>query len=175
MEVPLISPSARRKVMRVPCNRKRKLLHDGAGRAKRERLTHRPGTDMSGFKSDFLRVLDERGFIHQCSDPEGLDALCRNERVTAYIGFDATAPSLHVGSLVQIMMLHWLQKTGHRPIVLMGGGTTRVGDPSGKDEARRLLSDEQIAANLAGIRAVFSRFLRFGEAPADAVMANNDD
>ena len=129
---------------------------------------------MSGFKSDFLRVLDERGFIHQCSDPEGLDALCRNEQVTAYIGFDATAPSLHVGSLVQIMMLRWLQKTGHRPIVLMGGGTTRVGDPSGKDEARRLLSDNQIAANLAGIRAIFGRFLRFGDGPGDAVMANND-
>ena len=129
---------------------------------------------MSGFKSDFLRVLDERGFIHQCSDPEGLDALCRNEQVTAYIGFDATAPSLHVGSLVQIMMLRWLQKTGHRPIVLMGGGTTRVGDPSGKDEARRLLSDEQIAANLAGIRTIFGRFLRFGDGPGDAVMANND-
>ncbi|MDQ4060927.1 MAG: tyrosine--tRNA ligase [Pseudomonadota bacterium] len=130
---------------------------------------------MSSFKSDILRVLTQRGFIHQCSDPEGLDALCARERIAAYIGFDATAPSLHVGSLVQIMMLRWLQRTGHRPIVLMGGGTTRVGDPSGKDEARRLLTDEQIAANLAGIKAVFARFLRFGEGPTDAVMVNNDD
>src|SRR5919206_4991958 len=132
------------------------------------------GLPMSAPQSDFLRILTERGFVHQVSDLDGLDAAARAGRITAYIGFDCTAPSLHVGSLVQIMMLHWLQKTGHRPIVLMGGGTTRVGDPSGKDEARRLLSDEQIAANLAGIRAVFARFLTFGDGPGDAVMANND-
>ncbi len=130
---------------------------------------------MSVYKSDFLRVLAERGFIHQVSEPDALDALAARERITAYIGFDCTAPSLHVGSLLPIMMLHWLQQTGHRPIALMGGGTTRVGDPSGKDESRRLLTDEAIAANLVGIRAVFSKFLTFGEGPGDAVMANNAD
>src|SRR6202049_3424578 len=107
---------------------------------------------MSAYKSEFLHVLASRGFIHQVSEPEVLDALAASRRITAYIGFDCTAPSLHVGSLVQIMMLHWLQQTGHRPIALMGGGTTRVGDPSGKDESRKLLTDAEIAENLAGIR-----------------------
>src|SRR5881397_3974269 len=128
---------------------------------------------MTTYKSDFLRVLSERGFIHQVSEPEVLDALASTSRVTGYIGFDCTAPSLHVGSLLQIMMLYWMQQTGHRPIALMGGGTTRVGDPSGKDESRRILTDTAIAANLAAIRAIFGKFLKFGESPSDAVMANN--
>ena len=130
---------------------------------------------MSAYKSDFLNVLASRGFIHQVSEPEALDALARNSTITAYIGFDCTAPSLHVGSLLPIMMLHWLQQTGHKPIPLMGGGTTRVGDPSGKDESRRLLTDEVIAANLRSIREIFGRFLRFGDGKTDAVMANNAD
>jgi tyrosyl-tRNA synthetase len=128
---------------------------------------------MPSFRSDFLRTLEERGFIHQISDPAGLDARAMSGPVTAYIGFDATAPSLHAGSLVQIMMLRWLQRTGHRPIVLMGGGTTKIGDPSGKDESRKLLTDEAIAQNIAGIRSVFERFLTFGSGPNDAVMADN--
>jgi tyrosyl-tRNA synthetase len=130
---------------------------------------------MSAYKSDFLNVLASRGFIHQVSEPEALDALARTSTITAYIGFDCTAPSLHVGSLLPIMMLHWLQQTGHKPIPLMGGGTTRVGDPSGKDESRRLLTDEIIAANLRSIREIFGRFLRFGDGKTDAVMANNAD
>ncbi len=134
---------------------------------------------MSAYKSDFLNVLAERGFIHQVSEPEALDALARSSTITAYIGFDCTAPSLHVGSLLPIMLLYWLQKTGHRPITLMGGGTTRVGDPSGKDESRKLLTDEIIDGNLKSIREIFSRFLKFGEtgnaANTDAVMANNAD
>src|SRR5262244_3493357 len=130
---------------------------------------------MSAYKSDFLRVLSERGFVHQVSEPEALDTLAASSRITAYIGFDCTAASLHVGSLLPIMMLHWMQQTGHRPIALMGGGTTRVGDPSGKDESRRLLTDEIINENLKGIRAIFSKFLKFGDGPGDAVMANNAD
>src|SRR5271170_4012687 len=116
---------------------------------------------MSTFKSDFLNVLSSRGFVHQISEPDALDALAQRPGLTAYIGFDCTAPSLHVGSLIQIMMLHWLQQTGGRPIALMGGGTTRVGDPSGKDESRRLLTDEVINDNLRSIRETFARFLRF--------------
>ena len=130
---------------------------------------------MSIFKSDFLNVLSERGFVHQISDAEGLDAVAKAGVISAYIGFDATAASLHAGSLVQIMMLRWLQKTGHRPIALMGGGTTKIGDPSFKDEARKLLTDAQIASNLAGVKQVFGKFLRFGSGPADAVMVNNAD
>jgi tyrosyl-tRNA synthetase len=134
---------------------------------------------MSAYKSDFLNVLATRGFIHQVSEPEALDALACKSVVTAYIGFDCTAPSLHVGSLLPIMMLHWMQQTGHRPIALMGGGTTRVGDPSGKDESRRLLTDQIINDNLKSIRQIFSRFLRFGDGQTpgknDAVMANNAD
>jgi len=130
---------------------------------------------MSAYKSDFLNVLASRGFIHQVSEPEALDALARQSTITAYIGFDCTAPSLHVGSLLPIMMLYWLQQTGHKPVPLMGGGTTRVGDPSGKDESRRLLTDEVIAANLRSIREIFGRFLRFGDGKTDAVMANNAD
>ncbi len=130
---------------------------------------------MPTYKSDFLNVLTSRGFIHQVSEPDALDALAAKGPITAYIGFDCTAPSLHVGSLLPIMLLHWLQQTGHRPIALMGGGTTRVGDPSGKDESRRLLTDADIAANLVGIREIFARFLRFGEGPRDAIMVNNAD
>jgi tyrosyl-tRNA synthetase len=130
---------------------------------------------MSAYKSDFLRTLASRGFIHQVSEPETLDALAKSARVTGYIGFDCTAPSLHVGSLLPIMMLYWMQQTGHRPIALMGGGTTRVGDPSGKDESRRLLTDQMIDENLKSIKAVFAKFLTFGGGPSDAVMANNAD
>jgi tyrosyl-tRNA synthetase len=130
---------------------------------------------MSAYKSDFLRTLAERGFIHQVSEPEALDELALKSRITAYIGFDCTAPSLHVGSLLPIMMLHWMQQTGHQPIALMGGGTTRVGDPSGKDESRRILTEETIKQNLEGIRTVFSKFLAFGNGPGDAIMANNAD
>ena len=128
---------------------------------------------MSVFKSDLMQVLSERGFVQQCSDAEALDRLAVEGPVTGYIGFDCTAPSLHVGSLVQIMALHWMQQTGHRPIVLMGGGTTRVGDPSGKDEMRQLLAPETIEANKAGIRRVFDRFMRFGAGPTDAQMLDN--
>ncbi len=130
---------------------------------------------MSEFKSDFLHTLQERGFIHQTSDDAGLDALFSKEIVTAYIGFDPTAPSLHAGGLIQIMMLHWLQATGHRPISLMGGGTGMVGDPSFKDEARQLMTPETIAANIASIKTVFSNYLTYGEGPKDALMINNAD
>ena len=130
---------------------------------------------MTSHKSDFVRTVTERGFVHQCTDLDALDALASDRIVTAYIGFDCTAPSLHAGSLMPIMLLRWLQKTGHRPIVLMGGGTTKVGDPSGKDESRLLLSDEQIAANMAGIKTVFSKYVSFGDKPTDALMANNAD
>jgi len=130
---------------------------------------------MTELKSDFLRSLIDRGYIHQQTDAEGLDLRALSGIVTAYIGFDATADSLHVGSLVQIMLLRRLQQTGHRPIVLMGGGTTKVGDPSGRDETRQLLTDEQINANIAGIREIFGHFLRFDDSPTGAVMANNDD
>jgi tyrosyl-tRNA synthetase len=130
---------------------------------------------MSAYKSDFLHVLASRGFIHQVSEPEALDTRARNGKITAYIGFDCTAASLHVGSLLPIMMLYWMQQTGHRPIALMGGGTTRVGDPSGKDESRKILTDADINNNLAGIRGVFEKFLKFGDGPSDAIMANNAD
>jgi tyrosyl-tRNA synthetase len=130
---------------------------------------------MAGFKSDFMRIVHERGMVHQCSDAARLDELLASGVRTAYIGFDCTADSLHVGSLLQIMMLRWWQKTGHRPITLMGGGTTKVGDPSFRDEARPLLTDEQIDANMAGIKKVFSKYLKFGNGPTDAVMVNNAD
>ena len=130
---------------------------------------------MGSYNSSLLKLLDERGYIHQVTDAAALDALASKQVVSAYIGFDATASSLHVGSLVQIMMLRRLQQAGHRPIVLMGGGTTRVGDPSGKDESRQLLSEEKIAENIAGIRRVFEHFLTFGDGPTDAVMVNNAD
>jgi tyrosyl-tRNA synthetase len=128
---------------------------------------------MTAFKSDFLNVLQGRGFIHQISDPDSLDGLAARRELVAYIGFDCTAPSLHVGSMVQIMCLYWLQQTGNKPIALMGGGTTRVGDPSGKDETRKILSIEDIERNKEGIKQVFSRFLSFGEGKHDAVMPDN--
>lgn len=128
---------------------------------------------MSTYESEFLRVLESRGFIHQVSDAAGLDALAKRGGLVTYVGYDCTAPSLHVGHLITIMMLHWLQQTGNKPIALMGGGTTRVGDPSGRDEQRKLLSYEQIETNKAGIKKVFSKFLTFGDGPGDAVMVDN--
>jgi tyrosyl-tRNA synthetase len=125
--------------------------------------------------SDFLHEATDRGFVFQCTDTDALDGALNAGSISAYIGFDCTADSLHVGSLVQIMALRLLQKHGHRPVVLMGGGTTRIGDPSGKDEARQMLSDEQIAANMVGIRRCFTPFLRFGDGPSDATMVNNAD
>jgi len=130
---------------------------------------------MGPFKSDFLRSLSERGLIHQITDAALLDARAESGVISAYIGFDATADSLHIGNLVQIMLLRRLQQAGHRPIVLMGGGTTKVGDPSGRDETRQLLTEQQIAANITGIRASFARYLDFGTGPSGAIMANNDD
>jgi len=127
------------------------------------------------YSSDFLRRLETRGYIHQITDAAALDGAAGKGAITAYVGFDCTAPSLHIGNLVSIMMLRHLQASGHRPIVLMGGGTTKIGDPSGKDEARQLLGDEQINANLASIKRIFERFLTFGDGPTDAVMVNNDD
>ena len=130
---------------------------------------------MPAFKSEFLHTLHERGFIHQTSDDAGLDALLNKESVKAYIGFDPTASSLHAGSLIQIMMLYWFQKTGHKPIALMGGGTGMIGDPSFKDEARQLMTPEKIANNLEGIKRCFAKYLQFGDGPGDALMANNAD
>jgi len=130
---------------------------------------------MSKARSDFLRIASERGFIHQCTDLEALDARLAASPLTAYIGYDCTADSLHIGNLTGIMLLRWFQKTGNKPIVLMGGGTTKIGDPSGKDESRQLLSNEQIARNMAGIQKVFANFLQFGKRAGDAVMVNNAD
>ena len=127
------------------------------------------------FQSSLLRLLETRGYIHQATDAAALDALASREVVRGYIGFDATAPSLHVGSLVQIMMLRRMQQAGHKPIVLMGGGTTKVGDPSGKDESRRMLSEADIAANIASIRRVFEHYLTFGDGPSDAILVDNDE
>ena len=131
--------------------------------------------DQITYNSDFLQVLNERGFIAQGTNLEGLDEQASKGVITAYIGFDATARSLHAGSLIQIMMLHWLQQTGHQPIALMGGGTTKVGDPTGKDEQRKLLTDQDIADNIASIKGAFEKFLKFGNGPTDALMTNNDD
>ncbi len=130
---------------------------------------------MSEYTSSFLRVMSERNFIHQVTDWTSLDTLLSQKNMVAYIGFDCTADSLHVGSLVQIMMLRYFQKCGHRPIVLMGGGTTKVGDPSGKDDARQLLSDNEIEKNKQGIKAVFEKYLTFGAGPSDAIMCDNDE
>lgn len=130
---------------------------------------------MSTPTSDFLRVVVERGYLHQCTDLDGLDQRLNQGSAAGYIGFDATARSLHVGSLMQIMLLRWWQKTGNKPVVLMGGGTTRVGDPTGRDDARKMLSDADIADNIAGIRSVFDRYLTFGTGNTDAVMVNNAD
>ncbi|OYU57406.1 MAG: tyrosine--tRNA ligase, partial [Bradyrhizobium sp. PARBB1] len=122
-----------------------------------------------------LRLLDERGYIHQLTDAAGLDALAAKQVVPGYIGFDATAPSLHIGSLVQIMMQRRLPQAGHKPVVLMGGGTTRIGDPSGRDESRKMLTDETIEDNIRSIFTVFDKLLKFGDGPTDAVMVNNHD
>ncbi|WP_088343551.1 MULTISPECIES: tyrosine--tRNA ligase [Rhodomicrobium] len=130
---------------------------------------------MTSLKSDFINTLQERGYIHQSTDLAALDALAASQIVTAYIGFDCTAPSLHIGNLIGIMMLRRLQQTGHRPIALIGGGTTKVGDPSGKDEGRKMLTQAQIDENKAGIRKVFGKFLSFGDGPKDALMVDNDD
>lgn len=127
------------------------------------------------FKSDFLNVLDQRGFIHQISDPEGLDALAAKERITGYVGYDATATSIHIGNLITVTMLYWLQETGHRPISLMGGGTSMVGDPSFRDDQRSLLSVEKIKTNIESIKKVYSRILRYGDGPTDAIMVDNAD
>ena len=132
-------------------------------------------TAQAEFKSDLLRTLQARGYIHQITHPEELDAAAASGPVTGYIGFDATAPSLHVGSLLQIMMLRRMQQAGHKPIVLMGGGTTKVGDPTDKDQSRPLLTEERIQANIDSIKTVFARFLAFGDGPTDAVMVNNAD
>ena len=130
---------------------------------------------MTSHSSKFIKNVIDRGYVHQCTDLNKLDELASDNIISAYIGFDCTAPSLHAGSLVQIMMLRLLQRTGHKPIVLMGGGTTKVGDPSGKDESRKLLDDQTIAANMAGIKDVFSKFITFGDGPTDAIMVNNND
>lgn len=130
---------------------------------------------MTAFKSDFLRVLDERGLIHQISNPEELDKLCLQGPQTAYVGYDATATSLHIGNLISVTMLYWFQETGHRPITLMGGGTSMVGDPSFRDDQRKLLSIEEINANIESIKKVYSRILRYGDGPTDALMVNNAD
>ena len=127
------------------------------------------------FKSDFLNVLDQRGFIHQISDPEGLDALAAKEVITGYVGYDATATSIHIGNLISVTMLYWMQQTGHRPISLMGGGTSMVGDPSFRDDQRQLLSVEKIASNIESIKRVYGRILRYGDGPTDALMVNNAD
>src|SRR5438045_8431119 len=125
---------------------------------------------MTAFKSDFLNTLQERGFIHQCSDFDGLDTRAAKGQATAYVGYDCTAPSLHIGNYLTMMMLYWLQQSGNKPITLMGGGTSMVGDPSGKDESRALRTIEEIEANKASIRGVFAKVLRFGSGPRDAVM-----
>ncbi len=130
---------------------------------------------MSAFKSDYLRILYERGFIHQISDESGLDELFRTQTVTAYVGYDATATSLHIGNLITATMLYWMQETGHRPIALMGGGTSMIGDPSFRDDQRKLLTPEAIAGNIEGIKKIFGRILRFGDGPSDAIMVNNAD
>ena len=130
---------------------------------------------MSAFKSDFLRVMSERGFIHQISDETGLDQLFAKEKVTAYVGYDATATSLHIGNLISATMLYWMQETGHRPIALMGGGTSMIGDPSFRDDQRSLLTPEAIATNIEGIKRIFGRILRFGDTGNDAIMVNNAD
>lgn len=130
---------------------------------------------MPRFRSDLLNLLDDRGYLHQLTDDAGLDALAAGTTIAGYIGFDATAPSLHVGNLVSIMLLRRLQQAGHKPIVIMGGGTTKIGDPSGKDEVRKLLDTDGINANIASIRRIFERFLQFGDGPTDAIMVNNAD
>jgi tyrosyl-tRNA synthetase len=133
------------------------------------------GRAMGQYRSELLRLLDERGYIHQLTDAEGLDALAASRTITGYVGFDATAPSLHVGHMIQIMLLRRLQQAGHKPVVLVGGGTSKIGDPSFKDEARKLMTDETIQANIRSILPVYARFLHFGDGPSDAVLIDNAD
>src|SRR5690606_39138596 len=147
----------------------------GKGRRPHPSLLSEPPMTETAFKSDFLQTLQARGYIHQITHPSELDSALKAGIVSGYIGFDATAPSLHVGSLIQIMMLRRLQQAGHRPVVVMGGGTTKVGDPTGKDASRPQLTDADIAANIASIRTVFEKFLTFGDGPTDAVMIDNDE
>ncbi|MBN9603190.1 MAG: tyrosine--tRNA ligase [Afipia felis] len=128
---------------------------------------------MTAYKSDFLNVLEQRGLIHQISDPTALDDACAKGPITAYVGYDATATSLHIGNLISVTMLYWLQQTGHRPITLMGGGTSMVGDPSFRDEQRKMLDEATIASNIEGIKKIFGRILRYGDGPTDALMINN--
>src|SRR5579885_2057552 len=172
-EVPLISPSTRhtRSLCAAPAETPARLWRrsgSGGGPVLDDAI-------MSTSRSSFLAAATERGFVHQCTDLDGLDKRLAEARMTAYVGYDCTADSLHVGSLVSIMLLRLFQRCGHRPIVLMGGGTTRIGDPSFRDAARPLLDDAEIARNMAGIRKVFAKFLTFGEGPGDAVMVNNAD
>jgi tyrosyl-tRNA synthetase len=172
IDVPLISPIARKTATPAPLFESRAgpvTPPRPAGRARPPDIQ----TPMTAFKSDFLNVLSQRGFIHQISDADGLDALASRSEIVAYVGYDCTAPSLHIGHLLSIMMLHWLQQTGNKPIALMGGGTTRVGDPSGRDETRKLLTYEQIDANKESIKTTFAKFLKFGTGKSDAVMADN--
>jgi len=130
---------------------------------------------MTAYKSDFIRVMVERGHLHQCTDLEGLDEAASKGIITGYIGFDATADSLHIGNMAGIMMLRRMQQTGHRPVTLMGGATTKIGDPSGKDTTRKMLTDEQIASNIAGMKKCFDKYLTYGDGPRDAIMVNNID
>ena len=156
-----------------PLNPAKELVHHGPARCEPSPRVRTNGARMSEYKSDLLHVLATRGYIHQVSEPADLDRVAREGQIAGYIGYDCTAPSLHIGHLLPLMMLHWMQQTGHRPIALMGGGTTRVGDPSGKDESRRILSYEQIEQNKQSIKGTFARFLRFGPSGSDALMADN--
>src|SRR6516164_4640361 len=156
-----------------PLNPAKELVHHRPARCEPHRGRRTNGTPMSEYKSDLLHVLATRGYIHQVSEPADLDRAACERQLVGYIGYDCTAPSLHIGHLLPIMMLYWMQQTGHRPIALMGGGTTRVGDPSGKDESRRILSYEQIEQNKQSIKGTFARFLRFGPSGSDALMADN--
>src|SRR6185312_16191492 len=172
-DVPLMSPMARITLLMDPFPCMVPPLCRTPLAATQMSSRRKPRIAMTTLKSDFLKIMTERGFTHQCSDPEGLDKLAAEGRVVAYVGYDCTAPSLHVGSLLSIMMLTWLQKCGGKPIALMGGGTTRVGDPSGKDETRQMRSVEEIEANKNGIKQVFAKFLTFGEGRNDALMVDN--
>lgn len=157
------------------CTVPRIVLNDRPSGKGREQFAVEGDHRVATYKSEFVQTVTERGFMHQCTDIDALDEKAAKDPIIAYIGFDCTAPSLHVGSLLPVMLLRWLQKTGHKPIVLMGGGTTKVGDPSGKDESRQLLSVDQINANMDGIKTIFSKYLTFGDGKSDAIMANNAD
>ncbi len=175
--MPLIKPIAVNALMK-PRGDRAGLCRRGSAMLHRlpARRTDRPlGQTMAQFKSDFMQVMHARGYVHQCTDEGALDAEAAAGKLTAYVGYDCTADSLHIGHLVSIMMLRWLQKSGNRPIALMGGGTTKVGDPSGKDETRKLLTTEQIDANMQAIKRSFTNFMAFGAGKTDAVMANNAD